>query len=220
MTIYVLSPLNKKSAIDTEILEKKINGKMVRIEHEIGWRWASVSFESENDDFSFIDLNNKNTFRPYEVLEVLDATSDDVCWEEWRFPEYFSLEETERLQKLQANEGIGGLEEDGWIFIETETIYTGPLEVRDENGVVLAQGEEPARNEIRVFKVDVFSDSEKTGWLSIDINPIHLGLYEVTSLWPFPEILEWDGADWIDAFGDIRNKSDISQWRGLRKKLP
>ena len=126
--IYKLEPIWKKSVVDVEHWYKEIDGKKIWIERELGWRWGSCTFESE--EFPEIDLKNEYNFNISDELEVIDYEADDGCWESFNFPADMLAEETERIEEMDFE----GLEEDGWQLYDTETIFTGPLKLTDENG--------------------------------------------------------------------------------------
>jgi hypothetical protein len=53
----------------------------------------------------------------------------------------------------------------------------------------------------------------KTDWFPVDIDPVHLGFYEVNiNSWPWPALLEWTEDGW-DSKGTV-----VKEWRGLRDK--
>ena len=76
------------------------------------------------------DLKNEDNFNITDELEVIDYEADDGCWETFNFPSSMLEEETERIQEMDFEE----LEEDGWQLYDTETIFTSPLKLTDENG--------------------------------------------------------------------------------------
>jgi hypothetical protein len=53
-------------------------------------------------------------------------------------------------------------------------------------------------------------ESLTTDWFPADINPVHLGFYEVKIVtWPWPIMIEWFGEKWDT---DI----EVKTWRGLK----
>jgi hypothetical protein len=55
-------------------------------------------------------------------------------------------------------------------------------------------------------------ESLKTDWFPADINPVHLGFYEVNmDTWPWPAMVNWTGEKWDS---DI----EVKTWRGLKDK--
>jgi hypothetical protein len=61
--------------------------------------------------------------------------------------------------------------------------------------------------------------SSLTDWFPADINPVHLGRYEIvtgvgSSSWPFPSIThaEWTSTGWQHMETSVTN---VAKWRGL-----
>jgi hypothetical protein len=55
-------------------------------------------------------------------------------------------------------------------------------------------------------------ESLKTEWFPADINPVHLGLYEVNiNSWPWPHLVEWTESGWDTTV-------EVKWWRGLKDK--
>lgn len=67
-----------------------------------------------------------------------------------------------------------------------------------------------------------WTDEDKTEWLPVKVNPVHLGRYECQfkkqPAWPWPptEELTWTGKNWINDDGDVVKK--VKEWRGLLEK--
>jgi len=56
-------------------------------------------------------------------------------------------------------------------------------------------------------------ESLKTAWFPGDVNPVHLGFYEVNmTSWPWPALAEWTEKGWDT---DIK----INEWRGLKEQI-
>lgn len=128
--LYRLEPAWKKSVADIEHWSKVIEGKKVWIEREVGWRWGHCTFQSE--EVPNIDLEGNQVFYIFEELEVEDYECDDGCWESFNFYDTTLL--TEEYQEEIEMMGYGELEEDGWVHEDTETVFSGPLKLFDENG--------------------------------------------------------------------------------------
>jgi hypothetical protein len=68
----------------------------------------------------------------------------------------------------------------------------------------------------------VAPEPKVTGWFPVKVKPVRDGLYEcdcITTAWPFPQVkkLEWHDGNWHDNDGNIMDKKQITQWRGLAK---
>jgi len=141
MTVWVIKPQHKKSAIEKQHWYK--DGKeIIRIE---GYRWGT--FYCESDTQPEIDLVNEDGYEigsdDYEwELESLD----DGCWADWEFPEDMTEEEQDAITEAWNEDYFEGLEELGWSCDDTDYILEGPLELLDDDGNVIDQGE-PAEEE-------------------------------------------------------------------------
>jgi hypothetical protein len=53
----------------------------------------------------------------------------------------------------------------------------------------------------------------KTAWFPADVNPTHLGFYEVNrDSWPWPSMVEWTENGWDTTI-------EIREWRGLKEQI-
>jgi hypothetical protein len=137
MATWTLKTQHKKNAIERQHWYK--DGK--EIIREEGYRWGS--FYCESDEQPNIDLVNDDGYEigqdEYEwELEELD----DGCWADWEFPDDMSEEEQEEITDAWDEDSFEGLEELGWSCDDTDYILQGPLELLDEDGNVVDQGEE------------------------------------------------------------------------------
>jgi hypothetical protein len=141
--LYRLEPRWKKSVVELQHWSKMINGKKVWIEREEGWRWAHCTFES--DEVPDIDLEGNQSFYIFEELEVIDYESDDGCWTHTNFYANSDLLTEEEKEEI-GDMGYSELEEEGWEHEETDTIFTGPLVLYDENDNEVVVGSKPESN--------------------------------------------------------------------------
>ena len=137
MATWILKTLHKKSAIERQFWYK--DGKVVI--REEGYRWGE--FYCESDEQPEIDLDNADGYNLSESDYDWELTSlDDGCWSDWTFPEDMTEEEQAEIESAWEEEYFEGMEELGWSQDDTEYILQGPLELLDEDGTVIAQGEE------------------------------------------------------------------------------
>lgn len=137
MAIWTLKTLHKKSAIEKQFWCK--NGKVII--REEGYRWGE--FYCESDDQPEIDLKNPDDYTLSETDYDWELTSlDDGCWADWTFPDDMTEEEQEEIENAWNEDYFEGLEELGWSCDDTEYILQGPLELSDEEGNVVASGED------------------------------------------------------------------------------
>ena len=95
-----------------------------------------------------LDLTNENGMDPYSIDVVADGIEsveldmlDDQCWVDIT-TDGMDEEEEEDITSYIYEEGVYGLEEDGWEQIELVTELQGPLVVLDEDGNEVARGVE------------------------------------------------------------------------------
>ena len=137
MAIWILKTLHKKNAVEKQFWYK--DGKVII--REEGYRWGE--FYCENDEQPEIDLDNADGYNLSESDYDWELTSlDDGCWADWTFPEDMTEEEQAEIESAWEEEYFEGMEELGWSQDDTEYILQGPLELSDEDGTVIAQGEE------------------------------------------------------------------------------
>ena len=137
MAIWTLKTLHKKSAVERQFWCK--DGKVII--REEGYRWGE--FYCESDEQPEIDLNNIDGYNLSESDYDWELTSlDDGCWSDWTFPEDMTEQEQAEIEAAWNEDYFDGMEELGWRNDDTEYILQGPLELSDEDGTVVAQGEE------------------------------------------------------------------------------
>jgi len=137
MATWILKTLHKKNAVEKQFWYK--DGKVII--REEGYRWGE--FYCESDEQPEIDLDNADGYNLSESDYDWELTSlDDGCWADWTFPEDMTEEERAEIETAWEEEYFEGMEELGWSQDDTEYILQGPLELSDEDGTVIAQGEE------------------------------------------------------------------------------
>jgi hypothetical protein len=137
MATWILKTLHKKNAVERQFWYK--DGKVII--REEGYRWGE--FYCESDEQPEIDLDNEDGYNLSESDYDWELTSlDDGCWADWTFPEDMTEEEQAEIESAWEEEYFEGMEELGWSQDDTEYILQGPLELSDEDGTVIAQGEE------------------------------------------------------------------------------
>ena len=136
MATWILKTLHKKSAVEKQFWCK--DGKTII--REEGYRWGE--FYCESDDRPEIDLVNADGLNLSESDYDWELTSlDDGCWADWTFPEDMTEQEQAEIEAAWDEDYFDGMEELGWTCDDTEYILQGPLELSDEDGMVVAQGE-------------------------------------------------------------------------------
>ena len=137
MATWILKTLHKKNAVEKQFWYKE--GKVII--REEGYRWGE--FYCESDEQPEIDLDNADGYNLSESDYDWELTSlDDGCWADWTFPEDMTEEEQAEIESAWEEEYFEGMEELGWSQDDTEYILQGPLELSDEDGNVIAQGED------------------------------------------------------------------------------
>ena len=136
MATWTLKTQHKKNAVEKQHWYK--DGK--EIIRQEGYRWGT--FYCESDEQPDIDLVNDDGYEigqdEYEwELEELD----DGCWADWEWPEDMPEEEQDEIMDAWNENYFEGLEELGWSCDDTDYILLGPLELLDEDGNVVAQGD-------------------------------------------------------------------------------
>ncbi len=137
MTIWKVSPANKKSIEEHELWEK--DGTAIR--RITGWRsgtWivttsddqepqferTSVPFGSPDADSVDMNCACDNNIEEVEMEETWDGWYGDVVW-----PDDMSDEERERLENLWEEDSYSSWEEDGWVQTDTEMWVWGDLDI-------------------------------------------------------------------------------------------
>lgn len=132
MTVWRVSPENKKSVEETEIWVK--DGLTIR--RTTVFRGGTFFVETNNDEMpDDIDPANPDGINMYDYFSdnaengaELESLWDG-CSETFEFPDDMDEEERERLEELWAEESYSGWEGEGWMNDETECWFYGPLEI-------------------------------------------------------------------------------------------
>jgi hypothetical protein len=117
-----LSTQEKKSITEVQTWS---NGELTAT-YEIGWRWGHWDFDTK-PDISIHDPEGQTEV--YSFGDVQDQEQDDGCWASWTWPEGMDEAESERLEEIFNDEGLEGLENEGWTNDENEYFVSGPLSV-------------------------------------------------------------------------------------------
>jgi hypothetical protein len=136
MAVWIIKTQHKKSAIEKQTWVKD---GVVIVRNET-YRWGS--FYCESDTQPEIDLVNEDGYQigsdDYEwELEELD----DGCYVDWEFPEDMDKEEQDAITTAWEEDYFEGLEGLGWSEDDTDYILEGPLELLDDDGNTVDQGE-------------------------------------------------------------------------------
>ena len=223
MATYTITALYKKSCEERSFWFKD-GQTAIRSE---GYRWGT--FTKDCDDFPDVDLDNPDGFDAYgEDWELISM--DDGCWAEWTWPDDMTEEEQQRLEALWDEEYYEGLENEGWIQDETEAWLYGPLMLKNEDTGEEWRGDELAQildKPVNIVNQESQSPLEPdlstavTDWFPADINPVHLGRYEIvtgvgSTSWPFPSIThaDWTSTGWQHLETPVTN---VAKWRGLAR---
>jgi hypothetical protein len=136
MTTWTLKTQHKKSAVEKQYWRKD-SEVIIRTE---GYRWCE--FYCESDEQPDIDYKNEDGYNlsdsdyDWELVNM-----DDGCWADWEFPEDMPKEEQAKIEEAWEEDYFEGLEELGWSCDDTDYILLGPLELSDEDGNIVGQGD-------------------------------------------------------------------------------
>ena len=168
-----------------------------------GSKWDASIHDWERQDDNTIWVSFDSAWSPpialYEFMEEEGYTVEAMYWESgmaycgaWRdgYDDYYNYDITDRdsLDKLP----------------EDILDFTGLID-RHEDWIAEEQAEEYQEYLMTV-----------TDWYPVDVNPAHVGEYEVTEEgspnWPFYKKVLWDGKKWT-----LNGKKyKVGTWRGLR----
>ena len=139
MTVWTLKTLDKKSAETHTFLTKGSR----RIKIVEGFRWGTVYLTTDGDTPPVIDLTNPDGLDTYTVPDTeWDLESfDDGCYSSIELIKgKMSDDKLEELEELYGEDGIEGLEDDGWEDEgECEWWFYGPLQLEDEHGNIVGE---------------------------------------------------------------------------------
>ena len=141
MATWTLKTQHKKSA-ETRILLQKNDVTIAIVE---GFRWGTVYLTTEGDEKPEVDLVNTDGINTYDIPNTeWDLESFDDGW--YNNIEVvegeLSDEELDEIQEIYDEDNISGLEDAGWEDLgEQEWWFYGPLQLEDEDGNIVGQGE-------------------------------------------------------------------------------
>lgn len=132
MATWTVEPTWKKSIVERAFWRK--DGKTII--NEIGWRWGTLTIETEGDDPPEVDEDTD--YMCDSQFSLVDFETSDGCWEENEFTGDWDEDEQEELEE-RLNDGeisVYELEEEGWILDETEMYITCEVEITrlDDDG--------------------------------------------------------------------------------------
>lgn len=139
LTWWTVKTLNKKSV--TEVEEFVKDG--MTLTHTTGFRWGSwqvATNDGNPPEFEFdgngqLDINNCYN---NNIEEVELNSMDDGCYEDYDWPDDISDEDREQAQEVIDEQSVYELEMHGWYHSETYVYVSGPLEITNEAGEVVA----------------------------------------------------------------------------------
>ena len=129
MAQWILKTLEKKSA-ETHTFMTKGSRRIKIVE---GFRWGTVLLTTDTDTPPVVDLANPNGINTYDIPDTeweLESFDDGWFSDIELVKGKLSDEKMEELEELYGEDGIDGLEEDGWEDEgECEWWFFGPLEL-------------------------------------------------------------------------------------------
>ena len=136
MAMWLLKTQHKKNAVEKQFWRKD-GETIVRTE---GYRWGT--FYCESDEQPKIDLVNPDEYNLSESDYDWELDNlDDVCWAEWEWPVDMTEEQQDEIMAAWEEDYFDGMEGLGWSCDDTEYILMGPLELSNEDGNIVGQGE-------------------------------------------------------------------------------
>ena len=136
MAMWTLKTQHKKNAVEKQFWRKD-GETIVRTE---GYRWGT--FYCESDEQPEIDLANPDEYNLSESDYDWELDNlDDGCWAEWDWPADMTEEQQDEIMAAWEEDYFDGMEQLGWSCDDTDYILLGPLELSDEDGNIVGQGE-------------------------------------------------------------------------------
>ena len=128
--VYKISPKTKKSVVYIQIYEK--NGLEIKYAEAYRSGWVTVLGDEMLGGYMSLeemrgDSNSDGTDvwgLPTEGHEFLDGVSDDIT-----FPKSLSEADRDKLESIFFEEGTDGLENNGWVHVDTELWFYGDLNI-------------------------------------------------------------------------------------------
>ena len=136
MAMWTLKTQHKKNAVEKQFWSKD-GETIIRTE---GYRWGT--FYCESDEQPEIDLANPDEYNLSESDYDWELDNmDDGCWAEWDWPADMTEEQQDEIMAAWEEDYFDGMEQLGWSCDDTDYILLGPLELSDEDGNIVGQGE-------------------------------------------------------------------------------
>jgi hypothetical protein len=136
MAMWTLKTQHKKNAVEKQFWRKD-GETIIRTE---GYRWGT--FYCESDEQPEIDLANPDEYNLSESDYDWELDNlDDGCWAEWDWPADMTQEQQSEIMAAWEEDYFDGMEQLGWSCDDTDYILLGPLELSDEDGNTVGQGE-------------------------------------------------------------------------------
>ena len=136
MAMWLLKTQHKKNAVEKQFWRKD-GETIVRTE---GYRWGT--FYCESYEQPKIDLVNPDEYNLSESDYDWELDNlDDGCWAEWEWPVDMTEEQQDEIMAAWEEDYFDGMEGLGWSCDDTEYILMGPLELSNEDGNIVGQGE-------------------------------------------------------------------------------
>ena len=136
MAMWTLKTQHKKNAVEKQFWRKD-GETIIRTE---GYRWGT--FYCESDEQPEIDLANPDEYNLSESDYDWELDNlDDGCWAEWDWPSDMTEEQQDEIMAVWEEDYFDGMEQLGWFCDDTEYILMGPLELANEDGNTVGQGD-------------------------------------------------------------------------------
>ena len=136
MAMWTLKTQHKKNAVEKQFWRKD-GETIIRTE---GYRWGT--FYCERDELPEIDLANPDGYNLSESDYDWELDNlDDGCWAEWDWPAGWTEEQQDEIMAAWEEDYFDGMEQLGWSCNDTDYILMGPLELANEDGNTVGQGE-------------------------------------------------------------------------------
>jgi hypothetical protein len=136
MAMWTLKTQHKKNAVEKQFWRKD-GETIIRTE---GYRWGT--FYCESDEQPEIDLANPDEYNLSESDYDWELDNlDDGCWAEWDWPADMTQEQQDEIMAAWDEDYFDGMEQLGWSCDDTDYILLGPLELSNEDGNTVGQGE-------------------------------------------------------------------------------
>ena len=124
--VYKISPKSKKNIEHIQFYEK--DGLKIKYVEAYRTGWVTVlgdemSYYFDADEYD-PEIGVDVWMFPTESHEFLDGVSDDIT-----FPETLSEADRKKLESIFFEGGTDGLENNGWVHVDTELWFYGDLNI-------------------------------------------------------------------------------------------